>query len=233
MRRLRPGSGLLVALLVVLSAGACSPLDDAMVAVFGRSMRDQPSFDPYEDPRLPAERAVPFAVGDYVAASPGSDSLAAGEWLGERPPPITQLQVTQSDPAVTGIENPVEPTAESLARGEEVFMVFCAPCHGPDGSGATGYVVDAGMPPMPLTTPNAVAHSDGMLYGLITAGRGIMPAYGHRIPYRNRWHVVNYVRELQGQGSAAGAAADTTAAGAAGADTAAADTASGGSGGEG
>lgn len=225
-RRGTPGFGsrIVAALLVVIAVGACSPFDDAMVAIFGRSMRDQPSFDPYENPRPPADAAVPFAIGNYVAEGPAGDGLAAGEWLGDRPAPFTQAQVTQGDAAVTEIENPVEPSPESLARGEEMYMRFCAPCHGPDGSGVSGYVVDAGMPPMPLTAPNAVAHSDGMIYGLIVTGRGIMPAYGHRMTYEDRWHVVNYVRQLQGQPSDSDAPGDT-AAGAPTADTAAADTA--------
>lgn len=220
-----------LALALAGTLAACSPFDDAMVALFGRSMRDQPSFDPYENPHLPAENAVPVAVGNYPQVTEDG-RLVLGEGFEGREAPFTQLDVTQQAAAVTGIENPVEATPESLARGEEMFLRFCAPCHGPDGSGATGYVVDNGMPPMPLTTPRVQGYSDGLLYGLIAAGRGIMPAYGHRILPVDRWHVVNYVRQLQRGG---GAAADTAAAGgavpadtaAAGVDTAAADTASG------
>lgn len=226
-RGARRGARIVTALLLVVVAGACSPIDDAMVAVFGRSMRDQPSFDPYENPRQPAPNAVPFAIGNYVAADSAGTALASGEWLGDRPPPFTQLQVTQAAPVVTEIQNPVAPSPESLARGEEMYMRFCAPCHGPDGSGSTGYVVDNGMVPMPITSPTATAHTDGMIYGLVMVGRGIMPAYGHRMAYRDRWHVVNYVRQLQGQVEGGAAAADTTSAEPPAADTAAADTAGG------
>jgi mono/diheme cytochrome c family protein len=43
-----------------------------------------------------------------------------------------------------------------------------------------------------------VALTDGYIYTLIRVGRGIMPAYAHQIAHYDRWHVVNYVRQLQG-----------------------------------
>ena len=61
MRYLRP----LVALLALSTLGACKPLDDAMVSVFGRSMRDQRSFDPYENTRPAPENSVAFAGGNW------------------------------------------------------------------------------------------------------------------------------------------------------------------------
>lgn len=50
-----------------------------------------------------------------------------------------------------------------------------------------------------------------------------MPAYGHRMTYEDRWHVVNYVRRLQDEGSGGAVPADTVPDTTA--DTAAADTA--------
>jgi len=59
----------LVALLAVLTvATGCTPLDDAMVAIFGRSMRDSRSFDPYENTIAPPENSVPFAAGNFPSA---------------------------------------------------------------------------------------------------------------------------------------------------------------------
>jgi hypothetical protein len=41
--------------------------------------------------------------------------------------------------------------------------------------------------------------TDGHIYTTISIGRGRMPAY-RRITPEDRWHVVNYLRELNGQG---------------------------------
>jgi hypothetical protein len=64
--------------------------------------------------------------------------------------------------------------------------------------GATGYIIPAGYPPYPLLTDRVRDFTDGYVYGMIRVGRGLMPAYGHRISHFDRWNVVNYLRVLQG-----------------------------------
>lgn len=186
----------LAAAILVVSTG-CSPMDDALVAVFGRSMRDQPSFSPYENPRLPAEGAVSFSSGNYPAGE-GMVNFGHPDPMASPPPPFTSLDVLRQAEVVMALRNPVAPSAGSLARGEEMYLRSCAPCHGPDGSGTTGYIVPAGYPPYPLISDNVIAFPDGYLYGIIRVGRGLMPAYGHQVTNFDRWHIVNYVRQLQG-----------------------------------
>ena len=181
---------------LVLSTG-CTPLDDAMVAVFGRSMRDQPSFDPYENPINAPEGSVPFAAGNLVARA-GEVNVGQPEGLVDVPPPFTQLDVLNQAPAVVDLENPVPVSEESITRGEELFLRFCAPCHGPNAMGVTGYIISAGYPPYPLISDRVRGFTDGYIYGMIRMGRGLMPGYGHRISHFDRWNVVNYLRILQG-----------------------------------
>ena len=191
----------LVLVLLAFTAG-CSPIDDLMVAIFGRSMRSQPSFDPYENPLSPPEGTVPFAAGNF-AAQP--DAWNTGQAQGMAPPPpYTQLELIQQVPAVVGLVNPVPATQESLARGQEVYDRSCLPCHGTQGAG-DGLVTQVGMVQMSLLTEQARGYTDGYIYGMIRVGRGVMPAYAHQITHFDRWHVVNYVRSLQ---SASGAGAD-------------------------
>ena len=191
------------ALGALLFGTACTPLDDAMVAIFGRSMRDQSSFDPYENPLPAPEGSVPFAAGNLVAR-PGEVNLGQPEGLEDVPPPFTQLDLINEAEVVVKLENPVPATERSIARGEELFLRFCAPCHGPNAMGVTGYIVPAGYPPYPLITDRVRGFTDGYVYGMIRMGRGLMPAYGHRISHFDRWDVVNYLRVLQGVAPAAG-----------------------------
>jgi mono/diheme cytochrome c family protein len=81
------------------------------------------------------------------------------------------------------------------ARGDTLYQTYCAVCHGIAGNadGPVGPRVAA----LPLTTPRAIAWTDGYLYSIIRYGRGIMPRYGDRIHSQDRWEVVNYVRQLQ------------------------------------
>ena len=50
----------------------------------------------------------------------------------------------------------------------------------------------------PLNGETALGRTDGYIYGMIRVGRVMMPAYGHQIGHYDRWHLVNYVRQLQG-----------------------------------
>lgn len=187
-------------LLVGLTLAGCSPMDDVLAGVFGRSMRSQPSVGAYEDPRLPPEGSVPFAAPNYPA-SPGEVGL--GQPSGsEIPPPITALQfltgAPEAQPAIAAV-NPIPATAESLERGRVMYERSCVPCHAATGEG-DGLVTRFGVPPRSLLTDEARALSDGYIYTIIRIGRGAMPQYGHQITHFDRWHVVNYVRQLQGGG---------------------------------
>ncbi|MDE2794910.1 MAG: cytochrome c [Gemmatimonadota bacterium] len=190
---------LLTAIVATAASGACVPLDDFMGDVFGRSMRDQPSFDPYENVLLPPEGSVPFAAGNYPAG-PYDVNVGQPEGSLDLPPPFTANDMINREDIVNAIANPVPPTAESLARGEELYERVCIVCHGPDGAGTTGYIfeVHPAMAAYSLTADVALARSDGYIYGMIRVGRGLMPAYAHQIAHYDRWHVVNYVRQLQG-----------------------------------
>jgi mono/diheme cytochrome c family protein len=120
------------------------------------------------------------------------------------PPPITAAQVLQAllnpdgFPEVTALENPVEPSAASLARGQQVYDRACSPCHGLTGAGEGPVGQVAGVFARSLLVPETIALTDGYLYSIIRVGRGAMPQYGHQITHFDRWHVVNYVRQLQG-----------------------------------
>ena len=133
------------------------------------------------------------------------------KWAAPRPPvagtvPVggseapTLVTVLPADLArIEALRNPVDVTALSLERGAVQYDIFCTPCHGATGDGQGPVPVGAGIPWVPsLLTPVARARSDGYLYAVIRHGRAFMPAYGDRLRGEDRWHVVNYVRQLQG-----------------------------------
>ena len=103
------------------------------------------------------------------------------------------------------LRNPTNPSnIDSIARGQELFRVYCTVCHGERGAG-DGPLTDVGPKQGPFTGVAAIhaasAKSDGYIYNLIRVGNGgqfgyRMPSY-KRIPDMDRWHLVNYVRHLQ------------------------------------
>ena len=165
---------LLSALLLAGLASACrgTEIEDLIAKIsWFSNMRDQPAVEPFEEaPRDPPEGTVPVRAGVPLMAGP--DDYA-------------------------GIANPLEPTAESIASGRELYIIFCVVCHGLEGQG--GGLVEGPFPAgliNRLDTPRARGRSDGYIFGIISASRGLMPQY-RRIPQEDRWHIVNYVRELQ------------------------------------
>lgn len=191
-----------VAMLALTTLVGCKPLDDAMVAVFGRSMRDQRTFDPYEHPEGAPPQSVPFAAGNWPAA-PGEVNL--GQPQSVDIPYFTQFGLGVpgvGGEAVQRLENPFSwDDAAALERGEEIYLRYCVVCHGPDGVGANAYIAEYHplLPSYNLSGEQVAGYSDAYLYAIIRVGRGLMPEYGSRITHFDRWNVVNYVRQLQRQ----------------------------------
>jgi mono/diheme cytochrome c family protein len=85
----------------------------------------------------------------------------------------------------------------TLARGQERFGIYCAPCHGLDGAGQ-GMVVKHGLIQPPTYHQDRLRHiPDGQIFATIENGIRNMPAYGPQIPTFDRWAIVSYVRALQ------------------------------------
>jgi len=88
-------------------------------------------------------------------------------------------------------------TAELLNRGRERFGIFCSPCHGAGGDG-NGMIVQRGMPrPTSYHDARLRAADDQHLFDVISNGYGAMYSYASRVPPRDRWAIVAYIRALQ------------------------------------
>jgi mono/diheme cytochrome c family protein len=173
-----------IALLSMAAAAGCTRIDDALasVPVFA-FMRDAPSFSPYEHPLPPPPGSIPFQSpnGPVLPPLAGSDAAlnawAVGPW-GQNP-------LAADD-------------AAALTLGRVMYDRHCGVCHGAQGRGDGPLVGQGKFPVMPsLLTPPATERADGYVYGIIRAGRGLMPAYGARMTHIERWAIVTYVNSLQ------------------------------------
>lgn len=134
-------------------------------------MDKQPSIRPQEAPRLPPTGSIP-----RQGKEPRMDRLKAAETL----------------------HNPVQTTAASVENGKELFQIYCALCHGPDGKGG-GPVAPKFVPPADLTLEIFRERTDGFLYATIRDGGALMPGQAEALSVRERWDIVNYIRHIQGK----------------------------------
>ncbi len=148
------------------------------------------------------------SVGTWQQVS--ADSTIASRGMPQGSVPVTGVTVAawevsyspmpQTIDSLAGVRNPVAADARSLENGHKLFRINCAVCHGElgDANGPMrrlnpGY----GFAPS-LLTPLTVGRTDGYIWGMMRNGRGLMGSF-NRIPERERWDVVNYIRGLQGR----------------------------------
>ncbi|MGO4524342.1 cytochrome c [Microvirga sp. 2MCAF35] len=94
-----------------------------------------------------------------------------------------------------------EVTRELLARGEERFRAFCAPCHGASGRG-DGTIVSRGFPAPPSYHEERLRSlAPEQIVQVITHGKGRMFPYADRILPEERWAIAHYVKDLQARGT--------------------------------
>jgi len=125
----------------------------------------------------------------------GTLPVSGGEWRLD----------DNDDTSANALENPQPMSLPSLENGRLHFERYCATCHGDTGmgDGPVSMMGDLRGPllgVLPISGPASIAkvRSDGHLYTTIRNGRRRMPGYD-RIPARDRWDIVNYVRYLNGQ----------------------------------
>ncbi len=188
-RRARPRgqSRFLVLLMVVgLSGLGCW---EQMSPDWFPQMKRQLAIQPFESNGL---------VGDGQGLTPPEGTVPVGNPYID----VINLPILEQE----ALKNPIPATLASMKNGEVLFHRYCSTCHGPEGLG-NGPV--AGPPfgtgpfglVMPIGGPSSLARafSDGHIFTTISIGRGRMPNY-NRIAPSDRWDLINYIRDLNGQG---------------------------------
>jgi hypothetical protein len=145
-------------------------------------MRAQPRYEPFEKSTFYADglSARP-RLADTVARSQTIDPyLNTGQFNGDFAPTF-----------------PFTVTLAVLQRGQARYDIFCSPCHGRLGDGQ-GIVVEYGLKAPPsFHTPELREEPPGYYFDLISRGTRVMPGYASRIPPRDRWAIIAYIRALQ------------------------------------
>lgn len=157
----------------------------ALIALNGchTDMRDQPRYETLEasDFFANGQSARPLVKGTVARGSMSDDTVfLTGKSGGDF---VAQM--------------PIEIDAALLARGQERFNIFCAPCHARTGNG-DGMIVQRGFRQPPSYHSERLRTApDGHFFDVMTHGFGAMPRYSAQIEPHDRWAIVAYIRALQ------------------------------------
>ena len=171
---------------------AVSALIVVFVALAGAGCRQ----DMHDQPKYVPMRESTF-FNDVRSARPIVEGTVARGQLQED----TMLYTGKVNGADTTVF-PFPVDAAVMARGQERFNIFCAPCHGRTGQG-DGMVVRRGYRRPPSIHQDRLRDAPaGHFFDVITNGFGAMPEYASEIKVEDRWAIVAYVRALQLSGRA-------------------------------
>lgn len=168
-----------------------------LVAGCRQDMQDQPKYIPL--------RASKFYADGRSARMPVANTVARGN-LREDPyfytGKINGLAANQLPDRL--LKEDFKSMNELLARGQERYQVYCAPCHSRVGDGNGMITQRAGNTGATSAFRPPSYHEDrmkkmplGHFYDVMTNGFGVMLNYSAQINPRDRWAIAAYIRALQ------------------------------------
>jgi len=138
----------------------------------------------------------PLSSSDFYSNGQSARPLVDGT--------VARGHLRTNEPLFTGMNNdqlvasvPLPITRELLQHGQERFNIFCSPCHGRLGDG-NGLVAQRGLRNVAsYHDPRLLQAPDGHFFDVVTNGFGAMYSYASRVPPRDRWAIIAYIRALQ------------------------------------
>jgi mono/diheme cytochrome c family protein len=111
---------------------------------------------------------------------------------------VKQFLVSRS--SREGIPPPPSNLQESIAEGDKLYASDCSMCHGSDGHTPSDFGRWMYPRASDLTSPLVQRYSDRELFWIVKNGIRLsgMPAFGRVESEDHIWHLVNYLKTMQG-----------------------------------
>ena len=95
------------------------------------------------------------------------------------------------------LKNPTAYSEENLAKGKELYDIYCATCHGDKGNGK-GYLVEREkILGVPSYDDQGRAITEGSVYHVMWHGINTMGSYASQMDNEELWLVDHYVMQLK------------------------------------
>jgi mono/diheme cytochrome c family protein len=95
------------------------------------------------------------------------------------------------------LTSPIDSTQVDLARGKELYDIYCGICHGNKGDGQGKLVKREKILGIPSYADVGRAINEGSTYHTIYYGKNAMGSYANQLNEEERWQVVSYVLKLK------------------------------------
>jgi mono/diheme cytochrome c family protein len=102
-------------------------------------------------------------------------------------------------PAKRTLRNPVPATPASIADGREAYNKYCSHCHGSNGAGDGRFAPKDPSPPDLTDAKWDRGSSEADIFSVIWNGpaeKGTMKPLKGRVPEKDVWNIVNFVRSI-------------------------------------
>lgn len=151
--------------------------------------------------RLPAKGTVPrgYTSIETTQESIGTPNAIVVPANGSVPYHYEDTEEERARAIAEIISNPFPITKDGIAKGKELYEIFCSICHGTAGNFNDGIYATGIYPlaPANLINEEFTAASPGRYYHALMYGKNAMGAYKDKISYEERWQVIHYIRSLQ------------------------------------
>jgi mono/diheme cytochrome c family protein len=97
------------------------------------------------------------------------------------------------------LTNPIVYSEENLAKGEELYNIYCATCHGKKGNGKGWLVQQEKILGVPSYDDAGRAITEGSVYHVMYWGINSMGSYASQMSEEELWQVDHYVMKLKAE----------------------------------
>lgn len=160
--------------------------------------KDDPNYqyfpDMYESLAYEAYAEAEIFPNEQVAMKPADGTISRG-WM-----PYGYDDDTEGyEKAKAELKNTLPYTEENLAKGKELYDIYCGICHGNKGNGQGWLVEQEKILGVPSYDDQGRAITEGSVYHVMYWGINTMGSYASQMSEKELWQVDHYVMKLKAE----------------------------------
>lgn len=177
-----------IVLIAIVSLGSCKE-DNKPNYQYMPNMYESAGYETYGDYEI-----FETVTGGSSAMKPANGSIARG-WM----PYEIDNTPEGKEFAKASLKNKLPFTAETEAKGQELYEIYCGICHGKKGDGQGNLAKRDKIAGVPAYNDEGRAITEGSVYHVMYYGINTMGSYASQMTEEEMWMVDHYVMSLKDQ----------------------------------